>query len=217
MKKFAGLAIAAVAATATPAHATAFGISSVVIQHAGAADWLQVAEVVALNTIGTNVASIANGGVATSSGQYAGTGYLVQSGAGNAINGTIGGNYFSATPAQWIFHSDSTSTSEFLKVTFASAQNLQSLLIYGRTDCCGTRDIYNVTLYDAANAVVATFSNQSANNAAHLATINFTANYGVVPAPVPEPATWISLIAGFALLGTALRRRSQPAIRVRYN
>ena len=214
MKKLAGLAIAAAAVAATPAHATAFGIKSVVIQVA-TANWLQVAEVQALNTFASNVAATANGGVATSSGQYSGTGYLVQSGAGNTINGTIGGSYFSGTPSQWIFHSDSTSTSEFLKITFASVQDLQSLSVYGRTDCCATRDVYKITLYDASNSVVATFNNQSANNAAHRAALTFTQNYGVVPVPVPEPATWLAMIVGFAALGGAMRR-SKPRIRVRF-
>ena len=199
---------------ATPAHATAFGIKAVVIQVA-TTNWLQVAEVQALNTIGTNVAATANGGVATSSGQYSGTGYLVRSGAGNTINGTIGGNYFSGTASQWIFHSDSTSTSEFLKITFASVQDLQSLSIYGRTDCCATRDVYKITLLDASNGVVATFNNQSANNAAHRAALTFSSTYGVPP--IPEPATWMNLMAGFGALGSFLRRPNRKiAMRCRF-
>ena len=195
---------------ATPAHATAFGIKAVVIQVA-TTNWLQVAEVQALNTIGTNVAATTNGG----SGQYSGTGYLVRSGAGNTINGTIGGNYFSGTASQWIFHSDSTSTSEFLKITFASAQNLQSLSVYGRTDCCATRDVYKITLLDASNGVVATFNNQSANNAAPRAALTFSSPYGIPP--IPEPATWMTLMAGFGPLGSFLRRPNRKiAMRCRF-
>ena len=214
MKKLVALSLTAAAMAATPAHATAFGIKSVVIQVA-TTNWLQVAEIQALNTIGTNVAATANGGVASSSGQYSGTGYLVQSGAGNAINGTIGGNYFSGTASQWIFHSDSTSTSEFLKITFASVQNLQSLSVFGRTDCCAARDVYKITLLNASNGVVATFNNQSANNAAHRAALTFALNYGVPP--VPEPATWISLMVGFGALGSFLRRsKGKIALRCRF-
>ncbi len=208
MKKLFLLGAIASAAISAPAYATAFGIASISIQHYSATntpEWLQVAEFEAFNTLGVNVAATSNGGTATRSSQYAGTGYLVQSGAGNALNGTIGGSYFSGTSSQWIYHSGSTALSEYLKVSFASVQNLNSINIYGRTDCCAARDIYKITLYNASNAVVASYNNLSANNAAHLASFAFTTNVGV--APVPEPATWASMLLGMGLSGTMLRRR----------
>jgi hypothetical protein len=36
--------------------------------------------------------------------------------------------------------------------------------------------------------------------------------YTPPPAPVPEPATWAMLIAGFALAGAVFRRRAAPAM-----
>ncbi len=198
-----GLAMAAVL-SATSAHATAIGIKSITIQHFGTTDWLQVAEFRAFNTAGLNVASTANGALASASSQYAGTGYLVQSGAGNAINGTIGGNYFSATPTDWIFHSGSTSLSEYMTITFASVQDIQSVNIFGRTDCCAGRDVYQVTFKDSAGVAVGTLSNLSANNAAHVA----------IATAVPEPATWATMFAGIGMIGLGMRRSKIGPIRI---
>ena len=40
--------------------------------------------------------------------------------------------------------------------------------------------------------------------------------FAQVAAPVPEPATWAMMLAGFGALGFALRRRSKTSTRVRY-
>jgi hypothetical protein len=191
-----GLAMAAVMSSAS-ANATAIGIKSITIQHFGAPAYLQVAEFRAFNTAGVNVASTANGALATASSQYASTGYLGQSGAGNAINGTIGGNYYSTASTGWIYHSATTSLSEFLTITFASVQDIQSVNIFGRTDCCAGRDIYKVTFKDSAGVAVGTLSNLSANNAAHVA----------IATAVPEPTTWASMLAGLGMIGFGMRRR----------
>lgn len=45
----------------------------------------------------------------------------------------------------------------------------------------------------------------------------FTVGIGsVATGAVPEPATWLTMIMGFAILGGAMRRRT-PAVRVRYS
>jgi hypothetical protein len=216
LKRIAVTLALASTAIAAPAYATAFGIKSIVIQHDGPADWLQVAEVRAFTTANINVAATSAGALASASSQYSGTGYLAQSGAGNAINGRIGGDYFSANSANWIFHSGSTSSSEFLKITFSSAADLNSLLIYGRTDCCGTRDVYKVSLYDSNGTLVSSYGGLSANNTAHRARINFATNVGV--SAVPEPAMWAAMMIGFAAVGGTLRRKDAraPVRRIRY-
>lgn len=40
---------------------------------------------------------------------------------------------------------------------------------------------------------------------------SYSGTLNVYPAPVPEPATWAMMIAGFGLAGVALRRRSTAA------
>ncbi|WP_228242415.1 FxDxF family PEP-CTERM protein [Porphyrobacter sp. GA68] len=56
-------------------------------------------------------------------------------------------------------------------------------------------------------------------------TVNYTANtnasYGgnltfTPQAPIPEPATWMMMILGFAAVGFAMRKRKAPEARVRY-
>ena len=37
-----------------------------------------------------------------------------------------------------------------------------------------------------------------------------------IPTPVPEPTTWATLVLGFGLIGTAMRRRRGDGLRVRY-
>ncbi len=112
-----------------------------------------------------------------------------------AIDGNTGGNYYSDT----IFHSAGSGSGEFLDVSFA-ATTLSSLSVFGRTDCCGQRDLYTVTIFNAAGATL--YSGQiDARN--QTGTVTFDA-----PATVPEPASWALMIAGFGLVGFAARRRS---------
>jgi hypothetical protein len=151
--------------------------------------YLQVAEVQAFNFAATNVALATNGGMAVGSSVYA-----AQSSADKAIDGNTGGSYYSDT----IFHSAGAGSGEFLDITFAAA-NLSSLSIFGRTDCCNERDLYNVTIFNAAGATL--YSGQ-VDARGQTGTVTFDA--GVVP----EPASWAMMVAGFGLVGFAARRRS---------
>lgn len=152
-------------------------------------DYLQVAEVQAFNFAATNVALAANGGTANGSSIYAG-----YSTPDKAIDGNTGGNFYTDT----IFHSAGSGAAEFLDVNFAPT-NLSSISLFGRTDCCGQRDLYNVTIFNAAGATL--FSGQvDARN--QTGTVTFDAG------AVPEPAAWMLMVTGFGLVGFAARRRS---------
>ena len=51
--------------------------------------------------------------------------------------------------------------------------------------------------------------------AAHRAALTFSSTYGVPP--IPEPATWMNLMAGFGALGSFLRRPNRKiAMRCRF-
>ena len=73
-------------------------------------------------------------------------------------------------------------------MTFNSLQDLSSIQIFGRTDCCSSRDIYNVSFYGEDSNLIATI-----NDIAPGVTID-----------VPEPSTLA--IFGLALVGLASRR-----------
>jgi len=189
--KFSILAIAAATAiAATSAGAvTVTGATKIQITNA-VPTWLQVAEVQAFNFSATNVALSSNGGLATGSSTYDGT-----TPAARANDGNTGGSYGSGE----IFHSGSPSGSEFLNITFGAA-NLSSLSIFGRTDCCNDRDVYNVTVFNAAGATL--YSGQL-SAVGQTATVSFDA-----AAAAPEPASWALMVMGFGLVGFAARRRS---------
>ncbi len=150
--------------------------------------YLQVAEVQAFNFGALNVAASANGGVASASSVYSATSSADKANDGNSI--------INSYPN--IFHSAGAGSGEFLDITFAAA-NLSSLSIFGRTDCCNERDLYNVTIFNAAGATL--YSGQ-VDARGQTGTVIFDA--GVVP----EPASWAMMVAGFGLVGFAARRRS---------
>lgn len=65
-----------------------------------------------------------------------------------------------------------------------------------------------------------TFYKVFANNL-DIITLNLGASstatlFAQVAAPVPEPATWAMMLAGFGMLGFAMRRRPAHSMRVRY-
>ena len=184
------IAAAATIASVPAAAVSVVGATRIEIKSA-LPDYLQVAEVQAFNFASTNVALTANGGSATGSSTYSGF-----STPDKAIDGNTAGNYYMDT----IFHSAGSGGGESLDVNFGPT-TLSSLSIFGRSDCCSQRDVYSVTVFNAAGATL--FSGQiDANNGAHSGTFTFDA-----PGTVPEPASWVMMIAGFGLVGFAARRR----------
>ena len=184
-------ALAAAAASAAGA-VTVIGATTIHITNT-VPNYLQVAEVVA-SQFGTGIdkALTTQGGTATALNSYA-PGF---SDPIKAIDGITGGNYYSDT----IYHSLGT-PSDFLDITLAAPTTLSSLTLYGRTDCCSDRDLYTVSISNAAGTVLYS-GNLDATGVTHSATVAFDA-----PSTVPEPASWAMLIAGFGLVGAAARRR----------
>ncbi|MBA2920153.1 PEPxxWA-CTERM sorting domain-containing protein [Sphingomonas sp. MAH-20] len=154
-----------------------------------ASDYLQIAEVVANDYNGINIAPTAS----TSAFSNYPHPNPVYYGPQNLIDGVV-------NDPDDLYHSAGTGAGEFAQLTFAAPQNLSSLTLFGRVVLATGRNIYNVEIRNAANGLL-----YSGTLDARMApaTVAFD-----LPAPgVPEPATWAMILGGFACLGTALRRR----------
>jgi hypothetical protein len=189
----AALAAAFMTASSAAAAVTVINATSVLIKSA-VPSFLQVAEVQAFSFGAVNVAAASNGGIATGSPPQ---GFLNPT-PDRAIDGNTSGVYANMA----MYHSAGSDSTQFLSVTFAAPTTLQSLTIFGRTDCCSNRDIYNVTIFNGAKAL---YSGQL-DARGKSATVTFEA-----PSVVPEPASWAMMIAGFGLVGGAQRRRRTGA------
>ncbi len=184
---FVTLMAAAVLSAVPAAAVTVIGATRVVITN-GLPNWLQVAEVQAFDFSATNVALT---GLASASSVY-------QNGPATpdkANDGSTNGIYPN------IFHSGSPNAGEFLQIDFAAPATLSSLTVFGRTDCCNERDLFNVSIYNSNNTLL--YSGVLDSRGALSASVSFDAPIN----GVPEAATWAMLIAGFGLTGAALRRR----------
>lgn len=186
--KITAIAAAALAITAVPAAAISVVDATSIRITSSFPDYLQVAEVQAVTFGAVNVALT---GTAVGSSTYD-----TFSTAAKAIDGNTGGNYYSDT----MFHSQGSGAGEFLEISFGPS-TLASLTLFGRSDCCSQRDIYNVQIFSGATLLYAGTLN--ADTPGHFVTVNFDAP----AAGVPEPTTWAMLIAGFGLVGAAARRR----------
>ena len=192
----AGLALVALASSAQAA--TVIDAKTIKLTTAGGVV-LQVGELVALDFLGTDVALASEGAVATANQVYSDAYGGQNTGPQNAIDGVMP-FYRSYYDNPTFFHA--LNPAGFLNVTLAAPKNLASLSIYGRTDCCSERDIYNVEIFNSSN--VSIFSGRlDARNSDHVATVTFDKPAG----GVPEPASWALMIMGFGASGALLRRR----------
>ena len=186
--------VAAATIAIAPANAVSI-VGATSIQITNTTDYLQVAEVVARNLANVNVSAASAGATASANDVYDPN----MSTADKAIDGNTGGNYSTDT----IYHGQAAGSST-LTITLAGPSSLSSLTIFGRTDCCQQRDLYNVSIFGTGGSLL--FSGQFDSRYTP-GTLTFDA-----AAPVPEPATWSLLIAGFAMVGFAVRRRTRNSV-----
>jgi hypothetical protein len=104
-----------------------------------------------------------------------------------------------------MYHSDDHAPDAYLTVTFDQAYDLSGLTIYGRTDCCDdeVRDVFDYELFDESG-VSQGKGTLDASGDLRMASVDLTS-------AVPEPSSWAVTVAGFGLLGAAMRRRKVPA------
>lgn len=166
---------------------------------------IEIAEVTVSDSNGIDVAAAANGGVAFAPNALAG------SGAANAIDGRTSGIATSG-----IYRSAGTA-GDYLDITLGGRNILEAIAIFGRSDANTAGNVFDVSVFDSFGR---SLFEETVDARSGPATIWFDVlGTPVVPGPlplekrgqvagtVPEPASWVLLIAGFGLIGTALRRR----------
>ncbi len=168
------------------------GVKDIVVKN-GIGYWMQVSEVVAQQTGTGNDLALASAG-ATAVGSSV---WEPASNPGKAIDGIAPNAHAD------IFHSQTSSSSEFLKITLSQASELDSVTIFGRTDCCSHRDIFDLFLYDSQGVLLFEAFDLDARGSSHSATVSLP-NTGTVP----EPTTLAILGLGLAGIGFGRRKKA---------
>lgn len=185
------LALASAIMLSQAASAGLMGVNSIRVSNA-VNTWLQIAELQAFDMFGVNVALT---GIATSNesgGQYFTSPTLVND-----------GNTNGAYPN--VFHEGGpTNNGAFVTLTLAAPTELSSIAIFGRTDCCSDRDVYNIEFFDSQNQLLSVLSDVDATAAnGNVARIDV----GRVDVPAPGPLA----LLGLGLLALVARGRARRA------
>jgi len=172
------------------ASAGLMNVSTIEIESA-VGDWLQISEIIAWSNISNTDLALTSAGATASATDY----YLGNlSCSSNTSDASCILNGSGAMAWTNIFHGGSSSGASVLTITLATPSELSWFEIFGRTDCCANRDIYNISMYDAQGVELFTALSVSAFNKEH--------STGRVD--VPEPSTLAIFALG--LMGLASRR-----------
>ncbi len=157
--------------------------------------WLQVTEVVATQTgTGNDLALSSAGATAIGSSNWG------ISSPDFAIDG-IAPNAF-----PFGFHSYENDYTSFLEISLFAPAELDSITLFGRTDCCSARDIYNLEVFDVQGVSIFNLDDLDATSASHSVYVDLS-NLGVDPLDqldaqsIPVPSTLVLLGLGLAVLG----------------
>ena len=182
------------------AHAGLMGVETIRITHATPSDYLQITEVTAGITGGGDAASSSEGAVATAgSSGWGGT-------PDKAIDDmNAGGSHWTSTGE---YHSAGWGAGEYLSIALSGPTELDFVTIFGRSDCCSWRDIYDLELLDGSGGVLFSASNLNATGTSHQVTVNLP-DTSTPPVSASEPGT--VAIFSLGLVGLGLYRRKRAA------
>ena len=187
----AATALLAASAALGSAQAAVLGVAriEVTLTDVGASGVLQVAEVVAM----ANGVDVASAGTATATGSSTWPTAL----ASRAIDGNTGGDFY----LDGIYHSALGDAAPTLTIDFGGATfDIDALTLFGHTDCCQGRDVYDLAFYALDGTELFAQSG--------LATRGGSVAADLPANPVPLPAGAALLVPGFVGLIASRRRRA---------